>query len=212
MTPASLAKRAVGVSAAALALVAATSVSAATLDFVAEAAGNERGIASGTSLTIDGLAVTFSANSTYSPYFDDLSGGKPGGLGVCKVLTTSDQCNPSSDDNVTMGEAVTLGFGTPVTLSGLVFNDADHNSLATSAAELLIGINGDPLRLSRFRSASSGVFTDVSSITFAHGGRDPSQFYVSGATATPVPLPAAGLLLAGGLGLLGVGRAMKRRG
>lgn len=39
--------------------LAAGTAHAARLDFVAEAAGNERGIASGTTLTIDGLDVTF---------------------------------------------------------------------------------------------------------------------------------------------------------
>lgn len=85
------------------------SAEAATISFIDEAAGNERGLAnSGDFINYGDVTVTFSANETYHPYFDDLSGGKPAGLGVCKVLDGGDQCDPSNDDNLGIGESVTL--------------------------------------------------------------------------------------------------------
>ena len=196
--------------AAAAMLATAVSANAATLDFVAEADGNERGVEDGTTINFDGLDVTFSADGDFA-YFDDLSGGKPGGLGVCGTLTASDQCNPPSDDNITEGEAVTLTFGTEVLeLSGLSFNDADHNSLDTDFTQtLLIALNGGSATQYTFGEAAGAVFTSLTSITFQFDdqGRYASEFYVSGAEAV-VPLPAAGWLLLGGLGGLA---AMKRR-
>lgn len=193
--------------AACAAFLAAGSATAATLDFVAEAAGNERGIASGETLVIDGLAVTFT--SSHNPYFDDLSGGKPGGLGVCKVLTGSKQCTPGNDDNITSGEWVTLSFASRVDLGGLSFTNADHNGLNASAKTLRIGVDGGALSTTSFASAVSANYLGIGSITFAYGGGDPSQFYVNAATATAVPLPAPLALLGGAVAGLA---ALRRRG
>ena len=193
----------------AAALLMAGSLQAATLDFVAEAAGNERGVTDGTVINFDGVDVAFSAIAG-SAYFDDLSNSNPGGLGVCQVLTAGDQCNPSSDDNITMGESVTLSFTRSTDLFGLSFNDADHLSLEFSESTLLIGTDGGALTQYTFAEAVAAMFEDFTSIRFAYDGEGnrPSQFYIAGATVTQVPLPAAGWLLLAGLGGLGV---MKRR-
>lgn len=190
----------------AAALLAAGTAHAARLDFVAEAAGNERGIASGTTLTIDGLDVTFTSSNF--PYFDDLSGGKPGGLGVCKTLSQSFQCQPGNDDNITVGESVTLSFAAPQILSEFSFTNADHNNLNGSTRTLLVGLNGVTPAQTRFVDVVGATLGPVQSITFAYGGGAPSQFYLNAVTATPVPLPAAAGLLAGALAGLG---ALRRR-
>ncbi len=197
--------------AAAVVIAAGTAMSAqsATLDFIAEAAGNERGVVDGTTITFDGLDVEF--NSSHFAYFDDLSGGKPAGLGVCKVLTGSDQCSPSNDDNITAGESVTLSFkGLAVDFMATSFFDADHNSLAGSLDTLLIGVNGGPTASFSFADALTTTFSGIKSITFAFGGTDSDQFYVGGATASKVPLPAGLPLLIGGLGILGFARRFKK--
>ncbi len=194
------------------ATLAASTASAATLDFVAEAAGNERGVADGTVINMDGINVTFSSN--YFAYFDDLSGGKPAGLGVCKVLTGGAQCNPGSDDNVSQGEAVTLGFADgAVNFSGLSFFNSDHNPV-NGDNTLLIGVNGAALVEYTFLSAISSVFSGIDSITFAFGGQSANDlFYVGGATAvSAVPLPAGLPLYGAGLAVLGyVGWRRKRK-
>ena len=199
----------------ALGLGLATTAPAATLDFVAEAAGNERGVADGTVITFDGLPVTFSAAHTDGAfaYFDDLSGGDPGGLGVCSAgLDSDDQCTDPGDDNVTSGESVTLSFGSMVDFAVTSFNDVGHNSLDTNDTNtLLIGTNGAAGTSLTFADALNTDFFGINSITFAHGGDTPEQFYVGGATATPVPLPAAGLLMLGAFGGIGGLAAMRRR-
>ncbi len=185
------------------AFIATSAAQAATLDFVAEAAGNERGLQNGSTLTFDGLTVEF--QSSHFAYLDDRSGGKPGGLGVCKVLTSSAQCNPGNDDNLTFGESVTLIFDRMVSISGLSFGDANHNSLNASNKMLRID-TGAGLTPISFMQAVSATFEKVNQITFAYGSSNPSQFYVQNLTATPVPLPAGIVLLGGALGALGFAR------
>ena len=198
---------------------AASGVSAATLDFVAAAAKNERGVPSGTVLSLDGMAVALT--SSHFPYLDDLSGGKPAGLGVCKKLDRKAQCAPSSDDNVQFGEWVALGFASPVTIGGLEFWDAGHRTLQGSTGLLSIAVNGMSATTMTFGEAVARLFPAVSTITFTAlssktGGR---EFYLGRAIATPmpaahvpapspVPVPAAAGLLALGLGALG---ALRRR-
>ncbi|MDD9923174.1 MAG: VPLPA-CTERM sorting domain-containing protein, partial [Boseongicola sp.] len=184
------------------------SAQAATLDFVAEAAGNERGVADGTVIAMDGVNVKFSAgknNEAPGPvnfaYFDDLSGGKPGGLGVCSFLDSNDQCTPSSDDNVSAGEWVKLAFDYAVELSGLVFGASDHGDINPNGT---LKINGVGMT---FAQASSMSFVG-DEIKFKYGGGNAKQFYIRAATVSPVPVPAAGYLLIAGIGGL---VAMKRR-
>lgn len=190
----------------AIGLGAATAAPAATLDFLAEGNRDERGVADGTVLTFDGVDVTFT--SSHFAYFD----GGDAGLGVCQVLGgwhRTDQCVPPSDDNVTTGEAVTLGFDAAQTLSEFRFRDASHNPLA-SEETLLFGVNGGPLAQYTFGGLNALVFSGVQSATFAYddSGNNSAQFYVESASAVAaVPLPATAPLIAAALGAFGlVGR------
>ncbi|MEE4346566.1 MAG: VPLPA-CTERM sorting domain-containing protein [Paracoccaceae bacterium] len=183
-------------------------VSAATLDFVAEANGNERGVASGFVLNnanTGGINVTITSN--YNPYFDSGNAG----LGVCKILDSSAQCDPSNDDNVTSGEWVKLTFDSAVTLSGLSFRNANHNLINTSNSTLRIGIDGAMAASTTFASAAGAIFTGITSIQFKYGGNHPDQFYLSAANVAPVPVPASLPLLVGALGVMGFGARRRKK-
>lgn len=186
---------------------------AAVLDFVGEAAGNERGVANGSVIVMDGLAVTFSASNggnTAFAYFDDLFNGNPGGLGVCSTLEGAppSECLNSADDSIRNGESVTLTFSTAQNLSGFSFTDRDHLSLNSSLNTLLInGLEFTFADVVGLTAAVVAAITGVTSVTFAHGGSNATEFYVNGFTAVPLPA-AAPLLLAG---IAGLGFASRRR-
>ena len=197
--------------------------SAATLDFVAEAAGNERAVADGTHLTIGGLGITFSAGAggvdSDFAYFDDLSGGRPAGLGVCTALSGT-QCNPSSDDNISADEFVSLTFDDMLSdMRGFRFFDADHYLLSASSDLLDVMIEntvtGDSIGgaysfsfLSSNSFLEAGLDFNFNKVTFGYHNR---QYYIGALTTTAaVPLPASAPLLLGGLTLI-AGMARRRR-
>ena len=203
--------------------------SAAVLDFIGAANGNERGLANNSQLTFDGVTVGLNAGSFF-PYLDS----KNAGLGVCQNVTDfsnggeSNRCaSGAGDDNVTNGEAITLSFSSAFTLSDLLFTGEGHSYSAgvqplTTAETLLFSINGEGLARYTFAELSTMTFDNVMSFTLAFDAapfdvsddrnlaRMDQQFYLAAATVVPVPLPAAGLMLLAGLGALGAAR--RRRG
>jgi hypothetical protein len=187
---------------------------AAVLDFVAEAAGNERGVADGTVIVLDGLPVEFSAGPPDSQfaYFDDVFEGRPAGLGVCSTLEGPPpaDCAIAADDNLQAGESVTLTFPVPLDLSDFSFNDDDHFSLNSSASTLLInGVAFTFADVVNLTAAVAAVVTGITSITFGYGGDNPAAYYVASFVATP--LPAAAPLFFAGLAGLAFASRKKRR-
>jgi|GEM_PF-2132585 len=201
------------------------SAHAIVLDFVAEAAGAERAIDNGSTITNfqgTGVDVTFTAGTeNWFPYFDDLSGGKPAGLGVCKTVFgavggpgddgMSDDCDPPSDDNVTVEETITLSFsGAAFAIRDITFYDENHNALGVAGNDGMIAISLDGgmamvmMMSTAISMANAGAFASASEIMFAYVD---SQFYIGAISDIPIP-GAIPLLLSG---LAGLGFASRRR-
>lgn len=202
---------------------------AGIIDFANEADTNgERGVASGSTIIIDGVNMRLSGTAglntkvpfAANPYFDSGDAG----LGVCKVLTGSAQCSPSSDDNVTLGEALKIEFlsddGTMSVsrnILGLAFDDSVHNplGLGNDGMVRIVTDNGDMTALfSAFIAMAAGAdafFQNVSMIEFFNTELfyNGAQFYVNAMDVSEIPIPGALPLLLSGLA--GLGFAGRRR-
>ncbi|GJL90844.1 VPLPA-CTERM sorting domain-containing protein [Hyphococcus sp.] len=213
--------------------------SAKLISFADFDAGNEGGIANGSSIDFgDGVVIGFESNSglnassggwsrsiQYNPYFDDVSGGKPGGLGVCRALdgaagngAPGAECADASDDSIDgeMGsnEGIILTFfGQNFDLLSLSFRDGDHNSLNASNG-LVYFFQYSPARgdvvfgtttfADLVMRAIAGEFTDTNTFGLRYVN---TEFYLE--AISDVPLPAALPVLLAGLG--GLGFASRKR-
>lgn len=174
--------------------------------------------------TVSGISVIGSATNSDGTaeyaYFDNGAG-----LGACG---NTGQCSPSNDDNVGAiggsgnagngtSETLVLTFNQSVSISELVFAAEGHGAFTGS-----LTINGVDTAIAGGTLNTAGGLTG-SVFTFGYipvpAGTDPAstnEFYISAVTAGidtnttvgTVPVPAAGLLLLGALGGLGV---MRRR-
>jgi hypothetical protein len=164
------------------------------------------------SWTVDGLTLTASASHVSDPtvyaYLDEIFQGRGGGLGVCQSVTSGNQCSPSSDDNVTVGEVLTTSFNQMVSIDfgASVLRDTDHYIYSTDYpyapyVEVSVDSNGwtmlDPL------SILTGTVFDFRTLQTG------SQFYLSELSVSAVPEPSTYLLM--GIGLLLLGFVSRRQ-
>jgi hypothetical protein len=191
-----------------------TAAQAAVLDFGAEAENNgERGLSdSNPNLTLDGVNLYITANKNGQEavaYLDGPGGGGPtAGLGVCGTLDSNDQCDPSNDDNVTITEDVTINFvDGPFDVRTLSFKGEGHVDFDGNDVNTLLINSVEYTFAGAVAAAIGGAFLGLNAITFAFGGSNPDQFYIS--AISDVPLPAALPLLLSGVA--GLGFAARRR-
>ena len=192
-----------------------------TVDFINDPVNgadpnNERGEADGTILEFDGIYLQFSATSNVGEgyaYFDKGTAG----LGVCATLTddAQNQCDPSSDDNLTSGESLTFSVFADAQgqtalvgrISDIVFRAANHSVITDQAAMLLFGIDGGlgvQTSMTGFGISDAG-----SSFTFGH---DNQQYYISGFTfVSGIPEPATWLMMIIGFGIVSASARRSRR-
>lgn len=199
--------------------------SSATFDFayIAEYVPPYEYGSSSISFSDGGINLTASASNTagttaYNAYLDEYSGGLAGGLGVCKTLTTGNQCAPNSDDNVSGSERLILTFDQTVTITDTWFRNGDHGtsfySDPNSTSDNILGIWIDNIYQGAFPLAS--LFTlDLTGTTFWFDNISGSSaadkvFYISQMNVSAVPVPAAVWLFGSGIaGLIGFGKRKK---
>ena len=124
------------------------------------------------------------------------------GLGVCSLgLKGNNQCNPNSDDNVTVNEVLQITFDQLVSIdfSQTVFKDDSHNVFS-------------PLLDISLNNGSSWAFMDTSSTLISDSfyfrtNSLPQQFYVNVLAVASVPAPASHILF--GMALVGFGLTRK---
>ncbi|MCP4431313.1 MAG: PEP-CTERM sorting domain-containing protein [Gammaproteobacteria bacterium] len=174
----------------------------------------------------DGITLTASATYTGSNTYGDsystaYSAGETlqawayldqgnAGLGVCSKGLDSDrkgpnQCNPGSDDNVTVDEILNILFDQTVTIdfSQSVFRDGGHGDYTPPDPYIQVSVNGGDFDLLDVSSMMTGYSFDFLT------NSDDEQFYIDALSVSSVPEPSVIALFAAGL--FGAGFARRRQ-
>jgi hypothetical protein len=179
-------------------------------------------------LTVGGLTLTATAfelpgNTTSHVYMDDAFNGIIGGMGVCSVLNASNQCTPSSDDNVSIDagkqEKLVWEFSENIRSVTLTLRDSGHylfngantpggpNDTDTGTFQYAYGISENWVTASTDALGMYTLVLDGSSSLLmfrAVATGLTNQFYIASTQVAAVPLPPALLLLLSGLAAVGV--------
>ena len=151
--------------------------------------------------TVGGLTLTATGTNGGNNAFAYLDSNNAG-LGVCGSVTGGNQCSPSSDDNVTVGEILNLGFDklASIDFNAVVFRDAGHNVFNPMIEVNVDGGGFAALDLTSTLQGNSFAFRTLS---------QNNQFYINVLSANAVPVPGVLSLIA--LGLVGFGAIFRRK-
>lgn len=226
---------------AALSLMVATSAAQATIiDFVymTEKGGYGESAWSPLSLVYTGFSVDISATKDRAPAYAYLDWSHAG-LGVCGSTVnangsankmrsgkSSNICNPSSDDNVTVAESLSFVFSSNVVIEKIWFNNT-HDPDRTIIAPDLINIDGVPTlakgngyaptsdnyNTAANDNSSGNKWLGSFAVSAGHKfniGFNNEQFYISGMEVRAVPEPSLLALFFAGLTGMGATRFRRR--
>jgi len=146
------------------------------------------------------LGNTASAMQDHEPGW---TASKGAGLGVYHLS------GDTSDDNITLGEKLTITFTQAVNLTSIGLRAEGHNFTGWSTGATFL-FNGTSTLLPQ-GTGSIALNQSGTVFTFEFGGAHPDQFYLASMTATPaVPEPETYALMAAGLAVTGL-MARRRR-
>jgi hypothetical protein len=107
----------------------------------------------------------------------------------------------NSDDNVTLGETLTITFNQVVNLTSIGLRADGHNYTGWDAGDAFL-LNGTSTLLPE--NVGSIALNQTGQVfSFAYGGRQANQFYLASMSVAAVPEPGTYALTAAGLGAIG---------
>lgn len=158
-------------------------------------------------LTVRGFETNGTSPDTESYAYMDKGNA---GMGVCTVITSTDQCSPSSDDNVSAGEYLRLSFNENVLIESLTLNNNHDGGFDNSSVNIdgviKSGLSGGAKTFTDSWFLAAGDFLDLA---YVDGVSRDNHFYLETLVVSQVPEPSVLLLI--GSGLLGFGLVRIKR-